>query len=65
MSLHRIRLYPKDIQLILGKSVRQSRRIYHKIMNHYQKKKPAFVTISEFVTFYELSLEEVENRLKD
>ena len=37
-KLQRICVYPKDIQIITGKSYRQSLRIYHQIKRHYNKK---------------------------
>ena len=55
----RICIYPKDIQLITGKSYRQSLRILKKIRNHLNKEENEMVSIEEFCSFTSLKYEQV------
>jgi hypothetical protein len=62
--MDRIKLYPKDIQLLLSLSERQARRVYEKLMDHFQKIAPQFITVSEFCLYFKLEIKEVESKLK-
>lgn len=56
----RICIYPKDIQLITGKSYRQSVRILKNIKIFYNKKKNNLVTVQEFCLYSGLDFDEVD-----
>lgn len=47
----RVCIYPKDIQLITGKSYRQSTRLLQQIKASYQKEDEQMITIDEFCNF--------------
>ena len=47
----RVCIYPKDIQLITGKSYRQSTRLLQQIKASYQKEEEQMITIDEFCDF--------------
>ncbi len=55
----RVCIYPKDIQLITGKSYRQSIRIMQKIKQDINKQPDEFLTIEEFCTSTGLKYEQV------
>jgi hypothetical protein len=51
MKQPRVVIYPKDIQLITGKSERYGRLLLSKIRRANQKQEHQFITIQEFSTF--------------
>jgi len=51
-KLERICIYPKDIQIITGKSYRQSLRIYNQIKMHYNKKAHQIITWDELGQYF-------------
>lgn len=55
----RLCIYPKDIQLITGKSYRQSVRLLDKVKKFYEKKTFHLVTITEFCLYYGLDIDAV------
>lgn len=55
----RICICPKDIQLITGKSYRQSLRIIEKIKEENNKPKSGLITIEEFCNYTGLNIEQV------
>jgi len=55
----RICIYPKDIQLITGKSYRQSVRILEKIRQFYKKEKHSYITVNEFCLYCGFDFDEV------
>ena len=55
----RVCIYPKDIQLITGKSYRQSSRIHQQIKAELKKPENGFITIAEFCTYSGLDIEQV------
>ncbi|MCG2612365.1 hypothetical protein LZZ90_12690 [Flavobacterium sp. SM15] len=61
--MKRICIYPKDIQLITGKSERQSRNILAKIKAHNNKEKHQLVTIHEFCLYMGLDPEVITIKL--
>lgn len=63
MKVDRITIYPKDIQLITGKSERYGRLLLRKIKNHLNKEDHQFVTIEEFCTYTGLKIENVTQYL--
>jgi len=56
----RLCIYPKDIQLITGKSYRQSIRLLQKIRTKLNKKENEFVSIEEFCQYTSLKIEQVQ-----
>ena len=61
----RIIIYPKDIQLITGKSYRQSARLLQKIRNDLNKLENEFVSIEEFCQYTSLKYEQVMTLIVD
>lgn len=59
-ELNRICIYPKDIQLITGKSYRQSTRLLQKIKVDFNKPQNNFVSIEEFCEYTGLKYELVQ-----
>ena len=59
MKLDRITIYPKEIQLITGKSERYGRLLLRKIKEHFNKEIHQFVTIEEFCAYTGLKIENV------
>lgn len=59
LTLHRVCIYPKDIQLITGKSYRQSTRLMQKIKKELNKLDNEFLTIDEFCTYTGIKYEQV------
>ncbi len=57
--MNRICIYPKDIQLITGKSYRQSTRLMQKIKKELNKPENEFLTIDEFCTYTGIKYEQV------
>ncbi len=55
----RLCIYPKDVQLITGKSYKQSRLLLKKVKIHFGKSADQFVSVPEFCDYTGLSLEEV------
>ncbi|HFK5518982.1 MULTISPECIES: hypothetical protein [Bacteroidota] len=60
-NMHRVCIYPKDIQLITGKSYRQSARLMQKIKKELQKPDKEFLTIDEFCTYTGIRYEQVSH----
>ena len=53
-------IYPKDVQLITGKSVRYGQELLTKIKEYYKKEPHQFITVQEFCAFSGIPLDEVE-----
>lgn len=62
MKLESIRLciYPKDVQLITGKSERYSRMLLQKVKEKFSKEEHQFVSIEEFCNYTGLKVEQVQ-----
>ncbi len=62
MKLESIRLciYPKDVQLITGKSERYSRMLLQKVKEKFSKEEHQFVSIEEFCNYTGLKIEQVQ-----
>lgn len=58
--MKRIIIYPKDIQIITGRSERYGRGIIQKIKKHLNKEKHQLVTIDEFCDFMGIENETVK-----
>ncbi len=61
--MERICIYPKDIQLITGKSQRYGRLVIQKIKEKYAKEKKQLVTVEEFCTYSGLKYDYVLNSI--
>ncbi len=57
--MNRICIYPKDIQLITGKSYRQCTRMMQKIKGELNKRKNEFLTIDEFCSYTGIKYEQI------
>lgn len=55
----RLCLYPKDVQLITGKSYKHARRYLTKIRQHYQKTPNQMITVLEFSCYSGVSVDEI------
>ena len=60
----RLCIYPKDIQIVTGKSERYGRRLLQKIKENISKDSHQYITVEEFCTFTGLKTEEVNRILK-
>jgi len=56
----RLCIYPKDIQLITGKSYRYSARLLQRIKTELKKDKNEFLSVEEFCNYTSLKLENVQ-----
>ena len=61
----RICIHPKDIQVITGKSYRQSARMLQKIRKDLNKHENEFVSIEEFCLYTSLKIEQVQPLIID
>ena len=57
--MKRICIYPKDIQIITGKSERQCRNIINDIKVFNKKQKHQLITIEEFCNYMGLDLNKI------
>ncbi|MBZ9650605.1 hypothetical protein [Psychroflexus montanilacus] len=55
----RVCIYPKDIAMITGKTVRHGRSLLQRIRKHYNKEPHQVVSISEFCAYMGLKEEEI------
>ncbi len=62
--MKRICIYPKDIQIVTGKSERYGRNIIKMIKESLSKEKHQLVTIDEFCIFMGLEISKVEGLIK-
>ncbi|HNW97983.1 MAG TPA: hypothetical protein PKK00_06195 [Bacteroidales bacterium] len=61
--MERVCIYPKDIQLITGKSERWGRDIIRKIKQEFNKQEHQLVTIDEFCSYMGLDVATVKQCL--
>ncbi len=62
--MRRVCIYPKDIQIVTGKSERQCRNIINAIKTKLNKEKHQVVTIEEFSSYMGLNRIDVEKHIK-
>lgn len=62
--MERLCIYPKDIQVVTGRSERYGRNLIKKIKEHLQKQQHQLVTIEEFCHFMGLQQENVIRQLR-
>ncbi|RCU57685.1 hypothetical protein DU428_07795 [Oceanihabitans sediminis] len=60
-DMQRVCIYPKDVQLITGKSYRQSVRLVRKIKEELNKTTNEFLTIDEFCSYAGIKYEQVSH----
>jgi len=63
-EMNRICIYPKDIQIVTGRSERYGRSIIKKIKEIKNKKKHQLVTIDEFCEFMDFEINKVTSLIK-
>jgi hypothetical protein len=63
ISANRICIYPKDIQVLTGKSERYARKVVAQIRKHYLKDKKQLLTIKEFCDYMGLEINEVKESI--
>lgn len=63
-EMERLCIYPKDVQIVTGKSERWGREIIKKIKTKFNKEEHQFVTINEFCTYYGLEENKVKQLLR-
>ncbi len=61
----RICIYPKDIQLITGRSERYGRRLLQTIRESLNKESHQFITIAEFSEYSGIEIDVVSEYIKD
>ncbi len=62
--MKRICIYPKDVQVVTGKSERYGRTIIKTIKEHLNKETHQLVTIDEFFDFMGLEISKVQGFIK-
>jgi len=61
--MERVCIYPKDVQVITGKSDRYGRTIIKKIKEHLNKQQHQVVTIDEFCQYMGLQKESILSKI--
>lgn len=64
-NLKRICIYPKDVQLITGRTERYGRKLLEKIRRHFNKEPHQFVTLNEFSEYTGIDEAEIEKYIFD
>ena len=62
--MNRLCIYPKDIQIITGRSDRYGRNLIKKIKEHLKKQQHQVVTVEEFCQYMGLQFEIVTRQLR-
>jgi len=62
--MNRLCIYPKDIQIITGRSDRYCRNLIKKINEHLKKQQHQIITVEEFCQYMGLQLEAVVSQLR-
>ena len=62
--MNRLCIYPKDIQVITGRSDRYGRNLIKKIKDHFNKQQHQVVTVEEFCQYMGLQPETVVKQLR-
>ena len=63
--MDRLCIYPKDIQVVTGRSERYGRVLIRKIKQNLAKQNHQFVTIEEFCNYTGLSYQVVKQKLRN
>ena len=64
INMERICLYPKDIQVLTGKSERYARKLFSNIKVSLNKEKHQLLTIGEFCSYMGLPRQEVTDKIQ-
>lgn len=64
-NLKRICIYPKDVQLITGRTERYGRKLLEKIRKHFNKEPHQFITLNEFSEYTGIDEAEIEKYIFD
>ena len=62
--MNRLCIYPKDIQIITGRSDRYGRNLIKKIKDHFKKEQHQVVTIEELCQYLRLQQDAVTRQLR-
>ena len=62
--MERVCIYPKDVQIVTGKSERWGRDVIKKIKTHLEKQPHQLVSIDEFCLYTGLSASIVKEKLR-
>ncbi len=62
--MERVCIYPKDVQIVTGKSERWGREVIKKIKSHFSKQPHQLVSIDEFCQYMGLQPETVAKQLR-
>jgi ribose 5-phosphate isomerase RpiB len=62
--MNRLCIYPKDVQIITGRSDKYGRNLLKKIKEHFRKQQHQVVTVEEFCQYMGLQQEVVARQLK-
>ena len=62
--MNRLCIYPKDIQIITGRSDRYGRNLIKKIKEHLKKQQHQVVTVEEFCQYMGLKQDIVARQLR-
>ena len=63
--MDRLCIYPKDVQIVTGKSERWGREIIRKIKSKFKKEEHQLVTIDEFCCYFGLDSTRVKQLLRN
>ena len=61
--MERLCIYPKDIQIVTGKSERYGRRLIRKIKEKFSKERHQLVTLDEFCVYMGFEVSKVKQLL--
>jgi len=64
IKMERVCIYPKDVQIVTGKSERWGREIIKRIKSHFAKQPHQLVSIDEFCQYTGLSEHTVKEKLR-
>ena len=65
MNTKRVCIYPKDVQLITGRSERYGRKLIQTIKDVLDKKPHQFITIKEFSEYSGIELDTINDYIID
>jgi len=65
MNTKRVCIYPKDIQLITGRSERYGRKLIQTIKDVLDKKPHQFITIDEFSEYSGIKIDIINDYIMD
>ena len=63
--MERLCIYPKDIQVITGRSERYGRKLIRKMKDAFSKKDHQFITIEEFCNYTGLTIIDVQKKIRN